>query len=73
MGICNSILSVTELKEFHSIDIYKLWEEFVKDCCEVAPGNFIPYFAMDAAFLTYAIENLKLYDSELPKYKNKKL
>lgn len=73
MGICNSILSVTELKEFHSIDIYKLWEEFVKDCCEVAPGNFIPYFAMDAAFLTYAIENLKLYDSELPKYKKQEI
>lgn len=70
MGICHSILSPVELKEYHNIDIDKLWEDFVKDCCEVAPGNYTPYFVMDSAFITYAVEKLKLYDTTIiPAYK----
>ena len=62
MGVSHSVLNATELKDLYNIDIDKLWNEFIKDCCEVASGNFTPYFVMDSAFLTYAINNLELYD-----------
>lgn len=69
MGICHSLISITELKEYHNIDVVELWNGFVKECCEVESGKFIPYFVMDAAFLTYAFEKLQFYDGKLPKYK----
>jgi len=55
MGLCHSVLNMAELKEFHNIDVEQLWNTFVKDYCEVAPGKFTPYFVMDAAFLTLCL------------------
>ena len=63
MGNCKSKTEKTVVSFLENVDFDKLWDDFVRDCCEVGPGKFVPYTVIDAAFLTYA--RLKLATSNL--------